>query len=161
MDIERDIIINSYYVISYFKQKKVSVTNLKLQKLMYFMEGIYIAISDEDNLFNQDFLAWNLGPVCRELYDKYKSNGNDEIELNDEQLKEVKKIPEINDILVKILFKFFGSWSAYELVELTHIEGSPWYNVTNGNDSEEDIIIPKCETRNWIKGILKLNDNEE
>jgi len=48
MDIERDIIINSYYVIDYFNQNGESITNLKLQKLMYFMEWLYIVLTDED-----------------------------------------------------------------------------------------------------------------
>ena len=38
--IERDIIINAYYVIYYFNQNGKKITNLKLQKLLYFLEAI-------------------------------------------------------------------------------------------------------------------------
>ena len=55
-EIERDIIINSYYVIDYFKRHGESITNLKLQKLMYFLEGLYMALSDDDHLYLNELL---------------------------------------------------------------------------------------------------------
>ena len=156
--LERDIIVNSFYVIEKFKKEKKSVTNLKLQKLMYFMEALYMATSDENSLFEQEFLAWNFGPVCRELYDYYKDYGNDEIQLSESEKKRAKKIPRINLILVDALFKMFSSWSTYDLVELTHLKGSPWFLVYD--EEEKNIIISKEETKNWFKEKLKINDKE-
>ncbi len=36
MEVERDIIKNSLYVVSYFNKNKRDVTNLMLEKLLYF-----------------------------------------------------------------------------------------------------------------------------
>lgn len=34
-----------------------------LEKLMYFLEAIYMVLTDEDYLFEEDFLAWNFRTV--------------------------------------------------------------------------------------------------
>ena len=50
------------------------ISNLKLQKLVYYAQAWYLAISDEA-LFEEDFEAWVHGPVIPELYQEYKSFG--------------------------------------------------------------------------------------
>lgn len=156
VDVERDIKINSYYVIDYFHQKGENITNLKLQKLMYFMEGLYMVITDESYLFEQDFFAWNLGPVCKELYDHYKEYGNENIELTDEESKKIINFPNVNKVFVELLFRVFGNWSAYELVELTHEKDSPWYKVTNGEEKDSSKIVSKTDTKLWLERKLKV-----
>lgn len=155
-EIERDIIINSYYVIDYFKRHGESITNLKLQKLMYFLEGLYMALSDDDHLYNQQFLAWDFGPVCRELYDYYKVNGNEEIELTESETKKVKNMPEMNSVLIYGLYKIFGKWSTYDLVEMTHEKNSPWSNVYDENN--KNTLIDKLETKKWLKEKLEIDE---
>lgn len=51
MELERDILLNSYYIIDYFKKNGQEITNLKLQKLLYLEEAIYMSASDENYLF--------------------------------------------------------------------------------------------------------------
>lgn len=157
MDIERDIIINSYYVISYFNEKGVSVTNLKLQKLMYFMEGLYMGITDENFLYDDEFYAWTFGPVCKRLYDYYKKFESNEISLDEDEKKFVTEIPELNRIFIESLFKIFGNWSAYDLVELTHEEGSPWSLVyVSEEETDDNIIVPKLDTKKWLRKKLNI-----
>ena len=155
-EIERDIIINSYYVIDYFKKQGESITNLKLQKLMYFLEGLYMALGNEEYLYHQQFLAWDFGPVCRELYDYYKVNGNEEIELTESEIKKAKNMPEMNSVLVYGLYKIFGKWSTYELVELTHEKNSPWSKVYDENNKNNP--IDKLETKKWLKEKLEIDE---
>ncbi len=157
MDIERDIIINSYYVIFYFNEKGVSVTNLKLQKLMYFMEGLYMGITDENFLYDDEFYAWTFGPVCKRLYDYYKKFESNEISLDEDEKKFVTEIPELNRIFIESLFKIFGNWSAYDLVELTHEEGSPWSLVyVSEEETDDNIIVPKLDTKKWLRKKLNI-----
>lgn len=54
------------------------ITSLKLQKLIFFSYGIHLSIYQE-RLFGCDLLAWNLGPVVREIYDEFKDHGRNEI----------------------------------------------------------------------------------
>ncbi|OQY42717.1 MAG: hypothetical protein B6240_13665 [Desulfobacteraceae bacterium 4572_87] len=46
------------------------ISNLKLQKLVYYAQGFYLALYDEP-LFNEPIEAWTHGPVIRELYRSY------------------------------------------------------------------------------------------
>lgn len=155
--VERDIIKNSYYVIYFFNQKGVEVTNLKLQKLMYFLEAIYMIIADDDHLFEEQFLAWNFGPVNKKLYDYYKNFGSDSITLNSSEAKSLTKFPELNKSVVEVLFKLFGEWNAYQLVELTHEENSPWSMVYIEN--ETNIVVPKEETKKWMCNKLEFGQS--
>ena len=46
------------------------VTNLKVQKLVYYAQGFYLALNGKP-LFNNDIKAWAHGPVVPELYQEY------------------------------------------------------------------------------------------
>ena len=59
------------------------ITNLKLQKLLYYAQGYYLARKN-DPLFKEDFIAWEHGPVIRKVYDEYKKNGAKGIEYNED-----------------------------------------------------------------------------
>ena len=43
------------------------ISNLKLQKLVYYAQGFYLALHDEA-LFPEDIEAWTHGPVVPVLY---------------------------------------------------------------------------------------------
>ena len=51
------------------------ITNLKLQKLLYYAQGYFLA-KKNTSLFEDDFLAWEHGPVIRKIYNKYRTNGS-------------------------------------------------------------------------------------
>lgn len=51
------------------------ISNLKLQKLLYYAQGCYLAMYDAP-LFKEDIVAWAHGPVVREVYDEYKAYGS-------------------------------------------------------------------------------------
>ena len=48
------------------------VSNLKLQKLVYYAQGYYSAIFDNP-LFSNEISAWTHGPVISDLYHEYKT----------------------------------------------------------------------------------------
>ena len=56
------------YVIKYSNEKKYGVSNLKLQKLLYFIQAYFI-IKNNDNApcFKEKIEAWNFGPVVQWL----------------------------------------------------------------------------------------------
>ena len=55
------------------------ISNLKLQKLLYYAQGCYLALKNEP-LFNEQIVNWAHGPVVEEIYHKYKNNGSNGIE---------------------------------------------------------------------------------
>lgn len=67
------------HVLSVANEKEIKITNLQLQKIMYFALGQYIAENGIDenveNVYNTPFEAWLYGPVNRKVYQLYKRFG--------------------------------------------------------------------------------------
>ena len=53
------------------KEKDIPITQMKLQKLLYLINGFYAAMIGEF-LVNEDFQAWEHGPVLPEMYFELK-----------------------------------------------------------------------------------------
>jgi uncharacterized phage-associated protein len=49
-----------------------SLSPMKLQKLCYYAQGLYMATHNGALLFEEDFEAWTFGPVVRSLYHEFK-----------------------------------------------------------------------------------------
>lgn len=160
--IERDIIINAYYVIYYFNQNGKKITNLKLQKLLYFLEAIYLIQNrDEKSLFDDDFYAWNFGPVSDVLYRRFKDYQNMDIQLNENDIGIAESMRNENKKYIEILFQLLGDMTAYQLVTLSHLPSSPWAKLNqkyNGN-IDKNIQISKIETRDWFATLIGIEIN--
>lgn len=50
------------------------ITNLKLQKLVYYAQGFSLALCGRP-LFAERIEAWQHGPVCPALFAKYEKSG--------------------------------------------------------------------------------------
>lgn len=122
-----DVLDISNYIIKYCLEKGIPVTNLKLQKLLYFVSGSYLVYSNGEALFKEEFRAWQFGPVVPEVYFEYKMHGGSPIlpRYNEEQIEE-----QINDSDKKFIDEILdqvGKFSAWQLVQITHKEGAPWH----------------------------------
>lgn len=71
----RDI---AHYIVDKCTKDKQPVSNLQLQKILYFVQMEYIKLTDEP-LFDDCFLAWRYGPVIRSIYDEYSIYSGDRI----------------------------------------------------------------------------------
>lgn len=106
------------------------LTQLKLQKLLYYAQGFYMAFNDGKKLFKDSIIHMQYGPVVKSLIPILKNYSNNPIStLNFE-------IPDLDEYTLGILnlvYDKLGQYSAYKLVELTHAEG-PWKNTTQGQE---------------------------
>lgn len=118
------------------------ITNLKLQKLLYYAQGYYLARKN-DPLFKEDFIAWEHGPVIRKVYDEYKKNGAKGIEYNEDFNISIDKETEI---ILNEVYEKFGQFSAWKLRDMTHQE-MPWRTTTR-ND-----IISKEKIKEYFKTV--------
>lgn len=55
------------YVINYSNDKDYDISNLKLQKLLYFIQA-YFLINKNETCFNETIEAWDFGPVIPKAY---------------------------------------------------------------------------------------------
>jgi uncharacterized phage-associated protein len=101
--------------------KSLPVDNLKLQKLLYYSQGVYLVLHEKVPLFPEDIEAWDYGPVVPEIYRSYKSCGFDIIEpMDDPLLLNIEAIDAIDKALA-----CFGEMSGIALIHQTHWE-KPW-----------------------------------
>lgn len=67
------------YIINYAHKTKQSISNLKLQKLLYYVQAAFLISDREHVCFRDVILSWRHGPVIRRVYDEYSRYGAGEI----------------------------------------------------------------------------------
>ena len=151
---------NPVYIANYFIEKahesNQKITPLKLQKLVYFAHGWYLALAKQP-LINETVEAWPYGPVIPGLYQEFKAWGKNNITkaakgfaINGttfyEYDLEIDKDDQIRVFLDKIWNKY-GKLDGYLLSAITHLPGSPWdktrkaaKTIERGKDIDENDI---------------------
>lgn len=120
------------------------ITNLKLQKLLYYAQGCFLALKDEP-LFDDPIVAWEHGPVVENVYHKYKVNGSNGIVFEGDFDNTIEK--EDEEIL-KEVYDVFAKYSAWGLRNMTHNE-TPWKE-TKKNAEISTESIKKYFKENYI-----------
>lgn len=118
------------------------ISNMKLQKLLYYMQGFHIAVFEE-KLFEDEIEAWLYGPVVPAVYEKYSSFGSNLIQPEE---KEVIALEKKEERLFEQVFNIYNQYSAIGLMNLTHSE-SPWKNTSTGKGS----IISADKLKTYFK----------
>lgn len=106
-------------------KKGKQLTNLHLQKMVYVCHGISLAHFDRP-LILEDVQAWQYGPVVPSVYFNFKEHGSSVIKLNDR--KDVELDSDSHEIVCNVI-DMLGDYTGWQLVDLTHQEGSPWHKV--------------------------------
>lgn len=100
-----------------------TISNLKMQKLLYYAQGHFLAIYQKP-LFKEKIEAWTYGPVVREVYNRFKIYGN--LAIDFKELDSFESTIYTNEHLDTLPFVFNRyNISARELVDRTHNE-KPW-----------------------------------
>lgn len=108
------------YVVSYCTKAGHPISNLKLQKMLYFLWIEYFKKTGIE-LYLDDICAWKLGPVVPEVYYNFCSYAGTPIELNIPESIDDEDIGIINPVIAQYL-----PIAASVLVNRTHAKGKPW-----------------------------------
>ena len=73
-----DVLDISRHIINYSDEKDYGVSNLKLQKLLYFVQGNFLRVLKRA-CFYEEIEAWKYGPVIPEVYSEFKMFGSNDI----------------------------------------------------------------------------------
>jgi uncharacterized phage-associated protein len=106
-----------------------SLTNMKLQKLVYITHGFALAVHDKPLLDKEDVYAWQFGPVIKDLYDRLRFYGSGEVTQFLPAPHEVTDSSELE--LIDAVWQGYGHHSAYALSAVTHEPNTPWTNTWN------------------------------
>ncbi|MCK4386606.1 MAG: SocA family protein [Candidatus Pacebacteria bacterium] len=115
-------------------KEREGITNLKLQKILYFAQAYYLAKLGRP-LFSDNIEAWEYGPVVPVVYRKYKINKSNPI--IDEKDKSSLSVEDKK--IVRKIWDSFGGYSTSRLVDITHAH-TPW---REANKSTSQIIHHK------------------
>jgi len=133
------------------------ITNLKLQKLLFYAQAWHLAI-EEKPLFDEDFQAGVTGPIQRSVYRRFEPYKWHPIK---EDPDKVELAPQIEEILTDVINEY-GMCNAYYL-EITIKSESPWLNARGDIPENEDstAIISKEEMQTYYQDFVEEVEVEE
>lgn len=117
-----------------------NLTQMKLHKLMYYAQGVNLAVFQE-RLFDEELLAWKHGPVVRSIYDRFQGTRElDDNIVDEEELSDYSLISKDDNsrMILEVVYDTYGGFSAGQLRNMTHRE-SPW--IEAWEDGYGDSII--------------------
>lgn len=128
-----------------------NLSNLKLQKLLYYAQGFHLAMRGE-TLFEEKLFAWSHGPVVKAVYQRYK----------DYQWRAIDPprlfnfggfAPETAEILEAVL-QIYGQFSAKRLEDMAH-EEQPWASTARHQE------IARESLKSYFLGYVEAGESGE
>lgn len=121
----------AYFMLRFSSEHGDCLTNLKLQKLLYYAQAWHLALYDEP-LFDERIEAWVHGPVVPSIYHRFKDYQWRPIT---QEIPEVSLPGDVTKHLVEVL-DAYGGFTGFQLERLTH-EEDPWKSARG--DLEMDV----------------------
>ena len=100
-----------------------TISNLKLQKLLYYAQGVFLAVRGGTPLFYEPIVAWAHGPVVEAVYHEYKGYGSNGIDFDEDF--DFSLFSQVDHNLLIEVYNNFAQYSAWKLRNMTH-EERPW-----------------------------------
>jgi uncharacterized phage-associated protein len=113
---------------AYEDSMEAEMTNMKVQKLLYYSQSLHLAMYDEP-LFEEEIQAWRYGPVCPPAYRLYSEFEANQLPIPDQEL--FLQIADDKKQLLEEVWQYFGGYHAYRLSNMTHLE-FPWKKARKG-----------------------------
>jgi uncharacterized phage-associated protein len=138
--------------------KKIPVTNLKIQKLLYFSHGLSLVWKNE-KLLEEDFQAWKYGPVLPSLYHDLKIFGQSPLKISSgfirswPEIKIQEQKSKVEEIINLVLDQL-GGHTGPQLVEISHNNQGPWHAVYNSE--KKDIKITNAAIKKYFETIVRI-----
>lgn len=132
-----------------YNKRQAYEGNIRLNKYLYFAQTVYIAKYGQ-KLFQDDFVAYDNGPVIKEIVENYPS-------MQAKPNKNKSILPkEIEDFLDKIYVSLENA-QCEELIEITH-EDTAWKEVSDKTYFAPvmDLMKHKEKFKKQYKGIIKV-----
>lgn len=129
-----------------------NITNLKLQKLLYYAQG-YSLSRNNKGLFDDVIEAWTHGPVVPEAYHTYKCCNASPIQ-SAAQAFDASQFEEDELELMLDVAREYGKYAGSTLRNMTHVKGGIWervYHAASGNK-----IISQAELKRYFDTLKPL-----
>lgn len=149
-----------YFIVRAYEDGiEAEMTNMKVQKLLYYSQSVHLALYDEP-LFDEVIQAWRYGPVCPPAYNFYSEFEAKQLPIPGKAF--LLQIPNEKKKLLEEMWGYFGGYHAYRLSEMTHLE-FPWKKARKGLHSQasstEPILIEDMKALGYQKLDVIERDN--
>lgn len=127
------------------------ISNLKLQKLLYYAEGWFLALHDR-SLFAEELQAWVHGPVQPEVWRRFSSYRWEPITAEVQQPHDSSRVRKhVAEVLAA-----YGDISAFNLERMTHME-RPWIMARGdlADDAPSRAPISRKIMREHFRGLVR------
>ena len=125
---ERVVDVAQYIYDEYKRQSGETIDEMKLHKLLYFVQRESIALTNEP-MFPEQFEGWKYGPVCKEVRASFDVDGMN--------VTDIRKISLENAYIAKNIILQYGALASWKLSEISHNELS-WKNSRRGLQPSEN-----------------------
>ncbi len=146
---KKDPILTAEYIL----HKSEEINHLKVQKILYFLEGYHLAVFGK-SLIEGQFQAWKYGPVVPEVYQQYKTNSILYNNIKKQELSDcfVCGLSGEQLWLVNYVIDVCNKFDADMLRDITH-QQIPWVDARQGLNENENSnrIISKKQIQQWFK----------
>jgi len=158
-----DVLLVANYLVGLDREapRKRRLTNMALQKLLYFAEGEHLAERGR-SLFDIAIEAWEYGPVVPDAYHAFKLSGSKPIDKPASTLDTDGRVwrwvtPTLptqpntryeRELLARI-YKKLGTLPAARLMAASHAKGGPWSQVYQ--QGMRHVEIPRPMLQQYFK----------
>lgn len=149
---------------------QMTLTPMKIQKLVYFAHGWHLALTGSD-LLDEQVEAWDYGPVIPTLYRAFRQYGNQPIadkaaEWKPKQGGGARLVePTIPDdtpdgayarSVIGRVWAIYGPYTGIQLSNMTHEPGTPWTTTVAdyAGKPPKGTDIPRQTILDWFRGRL-------
>jgi uncharacterized phage-associated protein len=135
--------IAKYFIKIASPEEEDIITNLKLQKLLYYAQGFNLALHEKP-LFGEQIKAWHYGPVVPEVYDDYKEYRANAIPQPDDF--DINQYDQETRELLDEVYEVYGQYTAPALMRFTHKE-LPWKSTPINEEITHSLMKSYFETQ--------------
>ena len=132
---------------------EAEMTNMKVQKLLYYAQSLHLALYDEP-LFDEEMQAWRYGPVCPPAYFFYNKFEAQQLPIPTEK-EFLLRVPDEVKKLLEETWEYYRDYHAYRLSDMTHGE-FPWKKARKGLPAQAKSTEPILRKDMKALGYQKL-----
>ena len=135
------------------QQSASPMSNLKLQKLLYYVQGWSLGLFQEP-AFKERIEAWVHGPVVPEMFHAYRHFRWNPIDVPSGS----SSIPDSMKTHINEVLKVYGSLTAVQLEQLSH-EEEPWRQAREGLPprAPSNVVISQEVMKNYFYSRANAN----